>query len=162
MTNRTFLLLAASMVSLAGCQPTATNDVTANDATETAAGGNEAAAAGADIVPADCTATTGVSSGPYCGFEAHQNLFPPVRQPSLAVHGDYRLGMRTGRALLREKVPPGINPKILLMDLVTDANGKGGHWYPIKQSFKSTVRLETVSVTDANGSKINIPVKIVE
>jgi hypothetical protein len=162
MTNRNLLLLAASVVSLAGCKPAATNDVAANDVTETAAPANEAAATGADIVPADCTATKGVSSGPYCGFEAQQNLFPPVRQPSLTVHGDYRLGMRTGRAYLKIAQSPSINPTLFLADLKTDASGNGGNWYPVSQAFEAKGRLKTVIVTDDNGSKIEIPVTIVE
>ncbi len=146
---RSYVLISATMLlALGGCNSGQENDQNVS---------NDSAA----LVPQDCTKTEGVSKGPFCGFTAPQNLRLPIQQPTLTVTGDYRFGSRTGTLSLRKAVPQGINPKILLLDLVVDTStGSGGHWVTVTGAFDAEDgQYDSVTVHDDKGQEVNVPVE---
>jgi hypothetical protein len=99
-------------------------------------------------------------SGRYRDWTAIQDLMPGSPRPRpLRVGGEYHLNQRCGGVSLRVAVPQGINPKVLLLDLV-DGPGNGGDWVAVRDEFPAEPRqYTTVTVTDSDGESITIEVE---
>lgn len=162
--TRTLLLAAVAAFAIAGCEPAGpANEAVESVNSDAAAPGNGAALPEANAgSPGECKATEGVSDGPYCGFTAVQNLFPPVKQPTLTVKGKYWLNRRTGSVTLVERLPRDFNPTILAINVSISASGGGGDWVDAIDKFNATDgQYKTVTLYDPNGAKIDIPVSAI-
>ena len=87
--------------------------------------------------------------------------FQPVVDPEpLRVRGEYRLNRRSGSVRLRERVPPGLNPTELILDLVIDGHGPGGDWVVAEGRFAAREgQYRTVKVFDRNGECVAVEVE---
>ena len=61
------------------------------------------------------------------GWKAVQNLQPPLQTPGgkLTVTGSMEYGDPSGNPTLQERSPQGINPKILMLEVVPPTDAKG-------------------------------------
>jgi hypothetical protein len=95
-------------------------------------------------------------------WHAEQNVQPIIQQPSLRVYGKYDTGMRTGGAELREHVPAGFNPRILLLDLVDTEDPDGGI-VDVEGRFKADKgQYDSVTVTNSHGESISLEVEEIQ
>lgn len=77
----------------------------------------------------------------------------------LRVGGQYFLDMRCGGASLKVAVPQGINPSVLLLEIVTTGDGDGG-WEPVQGRFPAkSKQYDSVEVHDADGNRTSIDVE---
>ena len=109
--------------------------------------------------PLNCPTTGGKSADPFFGITASQNMMPPHKKlRPIAVSGQYKLNMRTGKAILAKAVPQGINPHILLLNLRVIPRGNGGFCVPIRGSFAAGPYTQ-VTITDRKGNSITVDVQ---
>lgn len=66
-------------------------------------------------------------SGGGSKWEAIQNLQPPLKTPggTLTVTGSMEYGDPSGNPVLQKKSPQGINPQILMLEVVPPTDAKG-------------------------------------
>lgn len=97
----------------------------------------------------------------FDGWKAVQDVQPIIQQPSLHVYGKYDTKMRSGGAELRVHLPPGFNPKILLLDLL-DTQGPGGIVDVEGRFDADKEQYDSVKVTNKDGESVTIPVEEVQ
>ncbi|HEX8216195.1 MAG TPA: hypothetical protein VF577_01905 [Allosphingosinicella sp.] len=115
---------------------------------------------GTRIDPAtDEAGASGEGSDRYQGWSAILNLEPIVSETPLRVGGRYHLDQRCGGVTLQVKVPQGINPDILLLDLV-EGPGIGGDWIDVEGEFPAREgQYESVTVIDSDGESVSMKVE---
>jgi hypothetical protein len=97
-------------------------------------------------------------SDKYRDVRAFHNQMPPLPKP-LRVSGEYHLNLRSGAAELRVANPQGINPDILLLDLVI-AHGNGGDWVPFEGEFPMDVgQYSSVQIVDHDANSIGTDIE---
>ena len=98
----------------------------------------------------------------YKDWSAILDLQPIVSKTPLRVRGKYHLNQRCGGVTLDVKVPQGINPAILLLDLV-DGPGIGGDWIEVEGEFPAKKgQYTSVTVIDSDGESVTIEVQEVQ
>lgn len=94
----------------------------------------------------------------YRKLRAYHNQMPPGPWP-LHVDCEYHLGMRSGAAELRVANPQGINPDILLLDLVI-VHGNGGDWIPVSAEIPMEVnQYSRVQIVDDDGNSVGADIE---
>ena len=103
---------------------------------------------------------SGVGSGNrFRDWKAVLDLQPIIQPEPLRVGGEYRLGGRCGGVSLRKAVPQGINPRILLLELV-EADGDGGDWVQVDSRFEAEEsQYDSVTVRDVDGESTSVDVE---
>ena len=97
-------------------------------------------------------------SDKYRDVRAFHNQMPPLPKP-LRVSGEYHLNMRSGAVELRIANPQGINPDILLLDLVV-VHGNGGDWVPFEAEFPMEVnQYGSVQIVDEDGNAVSAEIE---
>ena len=109
----------------------------------------------------DASQSDATESGtPFRDWQAIANFMPIVSDTPLRVGGHYHLNRRSGTARLQERVPPGINPTELILDLVIDGDGLGGDWVRVDGEFAAQKgQYRTVRIYDKNEETIEIEVQ---
>ncbi len=112
-----------------------------------------------DQSQAEATSSTGQR---FRNWKAVLDLQPIVQPEPLRVRGEYHLNHRCGGVALREAVPQGINPRILLLSLI-EAPGDGGDWVEVAGQFAAKEgQYDSVMVRDdtqADGQSISIDIE---
>jgi hypothetical protein len=90
-------------------------------------------------------------------WKAWQDLQPGPGKPKLIVTGQVELGNTNETPHLKETVPQGINPKILLLDLTITSSGIGNpvvHWKEVR--FEKKIEKDQYSSVDImfNGNSV--------
>ena len=99
------------------------------------------------------------SGSRFRDWKAVLDLQPIVQPEPLRVGGEYRLGGRCGGVSLRKAVPQGINPRILLLELV-ETEGGGGDWVQVDGRFEAEEnQYDSVTVRDTDGESISVDVE---
>lgn len=83
----------------------------------------------------------------------------PPNPPHLLVRGEYRLNMRSGGVEIREAAIQGINPEILILDLVK-VYGNGGDWLAFE--FRRDMPVGTYSaimIADDDGETVSAKIE---
>jgi hypothetical protein len=85
-------------------------------------------------------------------------------QKQLHVIGEVRVGTPTTKALLRSHVPPGIDPKVLLLDLVIEPHGGPDVMCWVKTRYEQVSKAKDTAPTSveilAGGKSVaTVPVK---
>lgn len=94
----------------------------------------------------------------YRDCRAFHNQMPPLPKP-LRVNCEYHLNLRSGAAELRVANPQGINPDILLLDLVI-VHGNGGDWVPVEGEFPMDPgQYSSVQIVDEDGNSVGIDIE---
>jgi hypothetical protein len=98
-------------------------------------------------------------------WKAWQNL-QPIGPPKLIVIGKVETSNANQTPQLSERVPQGVNPKILLLDLTMQVSGKGGTvmgWQDVR--FEKEIKKDQYSGVDVlweNNSVAQIEVETVQ
>lgn len=97
----------------------------------------------------------------FRNLKAILNLQPIISSEPLHVTGQYHLDQRCGGVSLRKAVPQGLNPAILLLEIV-EAKGDGGDWVTVEGRFPAREQdYELVQVRDMDGETISIEIEVV-
>jgi len=100
-------------------------------------------------------------SSKFDNWTAVLDLQPIIQPELLRVGGAYHLNERCGGVTLRKAAPQGINPRILLLELV-EGPGNGGDWVHVEGSFAATDNeFDSVSVRDMDGETTSIEIQVV-
>lgn len=100
-----------------------------------------------------------IPSERFKDWTAVLDLQPIVDPEPLRVGGEYFLDRRCGGVTLRIAEPQGINPRILILEVVADGPGDGG-WETVKGRFKATAgQYDSVEIRDADGNRTTVDVK---
>jgi hypothetical protein len=103
-------------------------------------------------------AGTSAGSSSFRDWSAILDLMPGAPR-KLRVGGEYHLNQRCGGVRLEEAVPPGFNPRILLLNLV-DEDGEGGDWVIVRGEFEAAEgQYDSVSVNDSDGESHHVEVQ---
>ena len=110
----------------------------------------------------DSATTTGGESKPAERFKdwtAILNLQPIVQPDPLRVRGEYFLDRRCGGATLRAAEPQGINPNILILEIVPGGDGDGG-WETVEGRFPAQGgQYDSVQIRDDQGNSTSVKVQ---
>ncbi len=91
-------------------------------------------------------------------IRAFHNQMPPGPWP-LRVNLEYHLNRRSGATELRIANPQGINPEILLLNLVI-VDGNGGDWVPVEGEFPmEPFAHSSVQIVDEDGNSIGADIE---
>jgi hypothetical protein len=105
------------------------------------------------------TAAQAGSSQRYRNWKAILNLQPIIAAEPLRVGGEYHLNQRCGGVSLRTAVPQGINPRILMLELV-EGPGDGGDWVAVEERFAADAgQYDSVSIRDMDGESTSVDVQ---
>lgn len=106
------------------------------------------------------TATAGetMPTERFKDWEAILDLQPIVDPRPLRVSGDYFVNRRCGGATLRAAVPQGINPGILVLEVIAEGEGDGG-WERVEGRFEAAQgQYESVQVRDTDGNTTSVKI----
>lgn len=101
----------------------------------------------------------GIPSERFKDWKAILDLQPIVDPEPLRVGGEYFLDSRCGGATLRFAVPQGINPRILILEIVPEGAGDGG-WETVKGRFEAKEgQYDSVTIRDDKGNSTTVDVE---
>ncbi len=110
----------------------------------------------------DSATASGGESKPderFKDWKAILDLQPIVDPEPLRVGGEYFLDSRCGGATLRAAVPQGINPRILMLEIVPGGAGDGG-WEPVEGRFEAKEgQYDSVHIRDDAGNTTTVDVE---
>ena len=110
----------------------------------------------------DSATTSGGAAVPgdrFKDWKAILDLQPIVDPQPLRVGGEYFLDSRCGGATLRKAVPPGINDRILILEIIPGGAGDGG-WETVEGRFEAKEgQYDSVQIRDDKANSITVDVE---